>query len=185
MDEVERRWPGRMVDVFVFMLFRQCSSVEEVCSKARVCLMALGYASFFRLVRRQDGLARRLIQTWLSAIVLSAGAVVLAFPASVSAAAPPNDHCAGAELIPPAGPFPYWTSTNNIAEATATEDDPYYPSCGFAGLGRTVWFTFTPLNSAKFTFTTCSEDVTATTVYDTLIAIYTSGGGCAGQNLRV
>ncbi|HEY2952144.1 MAG TPA: hypothetical protein VGK40_06155 [Verrucomicrobiae bacterium] len=104
----------------------------------------------------------------------------MALAPPVSSAAPANDHCIGAEVIPGAGPFPYWTSTNDIAEATSTEDAPYYPSCAqFGGLGRTVWFSFTPSVSAKYMFTTCSEDGTATTVYDPFIAVY-SATSCAG-----
>src|ERR1051325_4072828 len=171
---------GLTVDVFVFMLFSLRSLVEEVCFKARGCLMDFGYISIQLFPLRQEGLARRILHGCLVAIFLSAWGIPLSWTARVSAAAPPNDHCAGAEVIPGAGPFPYWTATSDIAEATAVEDGSYYPSCGFAGLGRTVWYRFTPDTSAKFSISTCSEDLTATTVYDSLIAIYTSSGGCAG-----
>src|SRR6185369_3945520 len=39
---------------------------------------------------------------------------------------------------------------------------------------------FTPKNTAFYTISSCAEGAAATTVPDTLMAIYTSSGGCAG-----
>src|SRR5882672_11390494 len=95
-------------------------------------------------------------------------------------AAPTNDVCTGAFIIPRAGPFPYLSPIVNISSAT-TPGDPlppgdYYPSRVIRG----VWYKFTPAVSASYTLATCSgPDATATTA-DTVMAIYTSAAGCNG-----
>lgn len=45
-------------------------------------------------------------------------------PASASAAAPSNDTCPGAEIVPGAGPFPWSTATHDVSGATTTGDPP-------------------------------------------------------------
>jgi hypothetical protein len=100
--------------------------------------------------------------------------------------APPNDLCAGAEVIPPAGPFPYLTSTTaDITDATTT-GDPNVPTCAFLGgpVSRSIWYNFTPSVSASYTFSVCA-DTSATTVDDTVLAVYTSTGGCAGPFTQI
>jgi hypothetical protein len=96
-------------------------------------------------------------------------------------AAPSNDTCAGAVVIPPGGPFPVLTSAVDITDATLTGDPPT-PSCAFNGgpVFRGVWYTFTPSNSNRYRFVTCSDQGCSTTVDDTTLAIYTSTGGCPG-----
>ena len=91
---------------------------------------------------------------------------------------PPNDTCAGAWVIPGAGPFPYSTSTNDTFAATTTGDPPT-PSCLNGQLVRSVWYRFAPTNSGTYTFSTCAG-VTQTLVNDTFMAIYSSSSGCAG-----
>jgi hypothetical protein len=99
--------------------------------------------------------------------------------ATESVAAPPNnDECAGAVVIPGAGPFPFLSSVVNVADAT-TAGDPPTPSC-FADISRSVWYRFTPSVTAFYRLTTCADAPTATTLDDSRIAIYTSSGGCAG-----
>jgi hypothetical protein len=88
---------------------------------------------------------------------------------------PANDTCAGAEVIPP-GPFPHLTTTNDITKAT-TAGDPPTPSCQSA-VFNSVWFRFTPTNSGTYVFST--DESTATTVYDTVMALYTASGNCVG-----
>lgn len=88
---------------------------------------------------------------------------------------PANDTCAGAEVIP-SGPFPQLSTTNDITKATATGDPPL-PSCATSG-EHSVWFRFIPTNSGTFVFST--DESTATTVYDTVMALYSSSGNCAG-----
>jgi hypothetical protein len=93
--------------------------------------------------------------------------------------APANDLCTGAEVIPAAGPFPYLTSiTSDITDAT-TAGDPSVPSCQ-TNVSRSIWYRFTPSTSATYTISTCAIDGTATTVDDSVMAIYTSAIGTCG-----
>jgi hypothetical protein len=89
---------------------------------------------------------------------------------------PPNDMCAGAETIPGAGPFPYLTTIADTTLAT-TNGDPPMPSCQPHGL-RSVWYRFTPSVAATYDLSLCTN--TATTVYDTLLAVYSSANRCSG-----
>jgi len=101
---------------------------------------------------------------------------------SCPAAPPPNDLCTGVELIPTNGPFPYFSAIVDVKDAT-TNSDPAAPSCVFNSVNRGVWYRFTPPATALYTIA-CSGD-TATTVLDTVMAIYTSSGGCAGPFTEV
>lgn len=104
----------------------------------------------------------------------------------VSRTAPPpaNDACAGAEVIPPAGPFPFLTSvTPDIAGAGAGGDPPA-PSCQ-SNVSRSTWYVFAPAEGGYYSFSTCAGDGTATTVDDTVLAVYASTGGCAGPFTQV
>jgi hypothetical protein len=98
------------------------------------------------------------------------------------AAIPPNDTCGGAEVVPSGGPFPFLTAITDLKDATSP-GDPGAPSCVFGGVSRGVWYQFTPQATALYTIS-CSGD-TATTVLDTVMAIYTSVGGCAGPFAEV
>src|ERR1051325_448897 len=72
-------------------------------------------------------------------------------------AAPANDLCSGAEVIPAAGPFPYNTAiTPDITDATITGDPPT-PSCPTGSVSRSIWYTFTPSTSANYTIATCTD----------------------------
>ncbi len=103
----------------------------------------------------------------------------LANTSELTPLAPPlNDQCAGAEIIPAAGPFPYLTATTDTTEATTTNDPPA-PSCAIPPLLRSVWYTWTPSVSAQYIIATCNPP-TATTIFDTVIAIYTASGDCTG-----
>ncbi len=107
----------------------------------------------------------------------------LAAPLSSRALPPANDRCAGAEAIPPDGPFPYWTQLIDITDAT-TLGDPPSPSCpSFPDTpSRSVWYLFTPQVAASYTISTCSDAPTWTTVADTVMGIYTSRTGCAASS---
>lgn len=115
-----------------------------------------------------------------------------AFDASVPDApltpmAPPaNDLCVGAIVIPSGGAFPHTTANVNLSEAT-TVGDPAEATCAFEGepLTRSIWYSFTPSASGTYTFSTCADTPTATTVDDTVMALYTSTGGCAGTLTEV
>src|SRR6185436_8873031 len=94
------------------------------------------------------------------------------------AAAPANDRCAAAEVIPGAGPFPYLSSiVTNIHEATTVGDPPPPTNCYAGQISRSVWYQFTPAQSTLYTVTL---KFTATTLQDTLLGIYTSPAACGG-----
>ena len=101
--------------------------------------------------------------------------------------APSNDLCAGSEVIPAAGPFPYLTATTaDITDATTT-GDPNVPSCAFNGgpVSRSIWYVFTPSTTGTYTFSVCADAPTASTVDDTVLAVYTTAGGCAGPFTQI
>jgi hypothetical protein len=106
-------------------------------------------------------------------------AAAAAAPPRAPQAAPPNDLCSGAEVIPAAGPFPYNTTiTADVTSATTTGDPPA-PSCQ-TSVSRSIWYTFTPSASATYAIATCTDAGTGTTLDDTVMAIYTSSNGCTG-----
>jgi len=102
---------------------------------------------------------------------------------SSAVAAPANDNCTGAVVIPGTvspgspffGPVVSITSASNTGEASLTN------SCQPV-VSRGLWYRFTPMNSGFYTISTCAG---ATTVDDTVMAIYTSGGGCNGPFAQV
>ena len=95
--------------------------------------------------------------------------------------APGNDLCAGVEIIPSAGPFPYFTATSDTLLATNVGDPPL-PSCTAAGY-RSVWYRFAPVASGAYVFTTAAN--TATRLLDSVVAVYTSSSGCSGPFTEV
>jgi hypothetical protein len=127
------------------------------------------------VARRDHDIADRKSQSLNKRIAAAAAA-----PARNTPLAPPaNDLCSGAEIIPAAGPFPYLTAvTSDITDATVTGDPPG-PSCQI-GLSRSIWYTFTPAATADYTISSCADAPSATTVDDTVMAIYATTGGCAG-----
>jgi len=108
--------------------------------------------------------------------LLLAGALVQ----PVRALPPTNDVCIGAEIIPSNATFPYLTAVTVISDAT-TIGDPPLPSCAFdTRFSHSIWYTFTPRDTAFYTISSCADAPTMTTVPDTLMAIYTSNVGCPG-----
>lgn len=93
-------------------------------------------------------------------------------------AQPANDLCAGAEVIPGAGPFPYLSGMYDVMEATVAGDPPL-PSCQ-TGVSRSVWFRFTPSAGGPYTFSLCSDAPSGTTLEDTVLAVYAATGDCVG-----
>src|SRR5437879_4139786 len=95
-------------------------------------------------------------------------------------APPPNDLCAGAEVIPASGPFPYRSLViPDITSATTAGDpvlSPSDPNC-YQIVSRGIWYKFTPATAALYVL---SVNDTATTVKDTFMGVYVSGGGCGG-----
>ena len=92
--------------------------------------------------------------------------------------APPNDTCAGAEVIPPTtGTNTFQLSTAvDILDATTAGDPPNAHGFAFR-MSRSVWYTFAPTLTTSYLIENTN---TATTVQDTVIFLYTSTGGCAG-----
>jgi hypothetical protein len=93
-------------------------------------------------------------------------------------AQPSNDTCAGAQVIPASGPFPFVSIPVQVDGATTT-DDPSFTSCG-VDIDHSIWYTFTPAESGLYTLSTAASTPTETTVDQTMIAVFTSSGGCAG-----
>ena len=102
---------------------------------------------------------------------------VLTFSLATIAAPPPNDLCSGAEQIPGAGPFPFFSNTNSLLEATAAGDPPRPTNCFSGEISRSLWYQFTPATSGVYTVSTKDN---GTRVVDTLLGIYTSPAGCTG-----
>ncbi len=102
----------------------------------------------------------------------------------ISLPPPANDQCAGRTIVPTSGPFP-WTSplVTDITGATCL-GDPAAPSCAPA-TSRGVWYQFTPPTSGPWTLSTCADAPTLTSVDDTVVAVYTSAGGCSGPFVEV
>src|ERR1041384_6113049 len=101
-----------------------------------------------------------------------------------SAAAPANDLCSGAIVIPSAGPFPYSTAIiSNLQEATSTADPPLINCPNL--VSNSVWYKFTPSVSGDFTFSPSAD--TLTSGLDTVLAIYISpqGNSCNGNFSQV
>jgi len=99
---------------------------------------------------------------------------------SAASVAPPNDLCAGAEVIPPTGPFPFLSLRIPDISSATTNGDPVLPSSPpecHQTVSRGIWYQFTPAVSGLYSFTV---NDTGTTVPDTLMALYTSAGECAG-----
>ncbi len=114
---------------------------------------------------------------------LISAANVVAAPAPHSGfVAPPNDTCAGAEVVAD-GPYPILSAiTADITDATTTGDPA--PSCQ-TSWSRGIWYSFTPSVSANYTFSLCADAPTGSTVDDTVVAVFTSAAGCAGPFTQV
>ena len=106
--------------------------------------------------------------------------VLLIAAPSALAVPPANDEAPGAD--PLADTYPSLSTTvADITDATLTGDPPT-PSCTNS-LSRSVWFKITPSATRDYRVATAAvgpEGNSATTVDDTVLAIYTSAGGAAG-----
>ncbi len=99
------------------------------------------------------------------------------------ATTPTNDVCSGAENIPLNATLPYLTAITDLSQAT-TNGDPPAASCVFSSVSRSIWYKFTPKSTDFYTISSCANALkpTATTVQDTVMAIYTSSAGCPATN---
>jgi hypothetical protein len=92
----------------------------------------------------------------------------------LAAAQPANDTCAGAQVLAPTTPgVPVVSTPVDITNAATTSESSF--SCQSSN-SRSIWFVITPTVSGVYRFETCSATATATTVGDTVIAVYT--GSC-------
>jgi hypothetical protein len=132
------------------------------------------------VAKRSTGVADLKTQMLNNRIAAAAAAP----PRTTPLAPPSNDTCGGAVVIPAGGPFPHLTAvTADITDATVTGDPPL-PSCQ-NNVSRSIWYTFNPSTTTQYTISTCTSDGTATTVRDTVMAIYTSSGSCGGPFTEV
>ena len=100
-------------------------------------------------------------------------------------APPSNDLCSGAVSIPGSGPFPALSPVVNVAEATETGDPA--ASCAAGNRFKSVWFTFTPSQSANYLIQTCNPSTLTSVAHsggvlgDTVLSVFTSNDGtCNG-----
>src|ERR1044072_2168767 len=112
-------------------------------------------------------------------VLLVSIALAAAWAAPSALAVPPaNDMVAGAIVVPP-GPYPVLSATvPDITDATLVGDPPT-PSCQ-TNISRSIWFKWTPATSSSFTISDAVDQGAASTVDDTVLAVYTSAGGGAG-----
>ncbi len=101
-------------------------------------------------------------------------------------AVPPNDVCSGAQVIPAtAGAIsPYLTPITDILDATDAGDPNTENTCQ-TNVQHGVWYVFTPQKEAFYTLSTLPQDTPGTTVDDTVLAIFTSVGDCAGPFVEI
>jgi len=92
---------------------------------------------------------------------------------------PTNHFCAGAEVIQfNAADTSALTAVTDISQASTVGDAPG-PSCAFGNtVSHSIWYLFTPKVTAYYTISTCADAPTATTVADTIMALYTASAGC-------
>jgi hypothetical protein len=92
-----------------------------------------------------------------------------------------NDACADAMIIPPSGPFPYWTPVIDIANTT-TNGDLMPPGDCATNVSRGIWFKFTPAATALYTLSLGPDTLTdfGDRDNDSVLALYTTTGGCDG-----
>jgi len=96
-------------------------------------------------------------------------------------AAPSNDDCTGAVVISP-GSLPYVSPTVDITDATPQEVDEGLHTCASGGADRTVWYSFTPTITGAYVVSTCNVTATGSTVYDTVLSIFSSSGGACPES---
>ena len=80
------------------------------------------------------------------------------------------------------------TNISPIRTRHVPPDPPNPTAIGNNGGGpvsRSIWYSFTPANTANYTIATCAAAPTGSTVDDTVIGVYTSTGGCSGPFAQV
>ena len=98
-----------------------------------------------------------------------------AAPANQPLAAPANDVCSGAIVIP--NTFPNITPVVNSYEATSTAD----PGTFCATTTHSLWYSFVPAVSGTYRFTTCpSFALGGTSGLDAVMSVWKATGACTG-----
>jgi hypothetical protein len=108
-------------------------------------------------------------------IVIALVALALIVPPAAlgGGPAPPNDDIAGAVVIP-GNSFPVLTSIYDVTNAGFHVSDPI-PTCISETVDdHSIWFSITPDQTAMYTIWAAAEGPTATTVDDTVLAVYTT-----------
>ncbi len=93
-------------------------------------------------------------------------------------AAPANDDCSGAIVIPPVpvGSYPIVTTPVDVTDATPQGADEGISAC--SPIDYTVWYSFTPTDDGVYIFSTCfGNGATGSTVYDSIVSVFDSSGG--------
>jgi len=106
---------------------------------------------------------------------------LLFFSALFAAAQPANDRCAGAIVIPGAGPFPAKTLSQILDGATTVGDPPFPPpATSFdTNITQSVWYKFTPAVSGLYTVSTGFDTETSPPNFkDTTMVMYTAAADC-------
>jgi hypothetical protein len=100
-------------------------------------------------------------------------------------AAPLNNQCAGATVIPGTGPFPYLTQQLDLTGADNLGDPPLPPSGApnffNTNVSHSVWYKFTPALSGLYTISTGFD--TDTTLRDTTMVMYTAASDCSQYSI--
>lgn len=116
---------------------------------------------------------------WLINVMIALGVLSLS---AAHGAAPSNDQCSGAIVIPSSG-FPRAMTPIDISGATSLNDPPLpvFPGFERTNVANSVWFKFTPAVAGLYTFSTGPD--TYTTFRDSAMAVYTATGDCGPFSL--
>jgi uncharacterized repeat protein (TIGR01451 family) len=131
-----------------------------------------------RVVSRRPAL----VSTYVIALALAA-LPAAAWEAAGPFAVPTNDQCAGAEVVPGGGPFPYLTAATDLTDASTTGDPSSSTCVDLPSLSRSIWYRFVPTTTALYTISSCQDGGAGTTVVDTVIGVYT--GTCGSSYSQV
>ncbi|HEX5043614.1 MAG TPA: hypothetical protein VFV75_11950 [Candidatus Polarisedimenticolaceae bacterium] len=122
-------------------------------------------------------------ETAVSSRTLTSSATAPAEPVE-PLAAPANDTCAGAQVVPAAGPFPFLTTPVNLLDATSGGDPTI--DCAFQGLySRGVWYRFAPTQGGIYNFSTCAASAPGTTRTDTVLGVFTLNAACGNSSTQL
>jgi len=111
-------------------------------------------------------------------IAIALAAFIPAHAGAQGSTPPTNDTCSTAILLPALAQGLSYNSPVVEVSNAGTGGDPVVPIDCAVNVSRSVWYRFTPNATDLYTFSLGAD--TATTVLDTVMAIYTSSTGCGG-----